>query len=113
MKTGKQLIAEEREKVLKTISKEDDLIANQWEQLSGGARILSEDYKQDSTKRWDLEFFSRPHGWDTKQWQKMCAKPYLERLIIAGQLYLAEADRCKAMADKIAKQLDFDRLTNR
>lgn len=109
MKTGKQLIAEEREKVLKTISKEDDIIANLWGQLSAGAKILSDSYKQDPIGSRILEF-SRPFGWDMQKWEKMCSKPYTERLVIAGQLYLAEADRCKAMADRIAKQLDIIRL---
>jgi len=35
----------------------------------------------------------RPAGWDFDIWVKMKAKPYKERLIIAGALLAAEIDR--------------------
>lgn len=104
MKPGKQLIAEERAKVLTKISREDDIIENQLGQLQSAANKLSNREMSEHDK------ILKPEGWDFRLWQKMCLKPYPERLVIAGQLYLAEADRCKAMADKIAKQLDIVRL---
>jgi len=37
--------------------------------------------------------FGKPEGWDEELWQKMCRKPYKERLAIAGALIAAEYDR--------------------
>lgn len=111
-KKGKQLIAEERAKVLKKISREDDIIENQLGQLSQAAGILTDHFPPISNLKPfpDLIKMWKPSGWDIELWRKMCAKPYIERLVIAGQLYLAEADRCKAMADKLAKLLDLANL---
>lgn len=104
MKPGKELIAEERAKVLTKISREDDIIANQLGELSEAAHILAD--KRIMPVGDEIKFL-KPAGWDIERWKMMCLKPYPERLVIAGQLYLAEADRCKAMAAKIAKQLDM------
>lgn len=40
-----------------------------------------------------------PDGWDFSDWQKMCSKPYRERLIIAGSLIAAELDRLNALEE--------------
>jgi len=103
MKPGKQLIAEERAKVLKKISREDDIIANVVGQLESAARKLS------NRQMSEHDMILKPQGWDSERWRMMYAKPYTERLVIAGQLYLAEADRCKAMALQMAKKLDLIR----
>jgi len=38
-----------------------------------------------------------PHGWDEGIWLKMIAKPYKDRLVIAGALIAAEIDRLQAI----------------
>ena len=38
-----------------------------------------------------------PVGWDKGIWMKMIAKPYAERLVIAGALIAAEIDRLQAL----------------
>lgn len=104
MKPGKQLIAEEREKVLSKISVDNDMLHHPFGQLASAAYFLSTGNATDYL--WEI---SLPAGWSMGLWKKLYTKSYQERLVIAGQLYLAEADRCKAMAQKMAKQLDLIR----
>jgi len=42
-----------------------------------------------------------PRGWDMKYWHTLCAKPYSERLIIAGSLVAAEIDRREYKTNQI------------
>lgn len=93
MKTGTQLITEERlEQIIKhgrTITK--DVIENDNNQLSVGAlMLLSVDYEE------GIDSESYPDGWDKDICLHMLNKPYKERLIIAGALIAAEIDRLQA-----------------
>lgn len=97
--SGEKLIAEEREKVLKRLSVEYDVQNNFDRQLSEAAKyILTSNYLEREAYR--------PIGFNIDSWRKMCRKSKIERLIIAGQFYLAEADRCKAMADEMAEEIN-------
>lgn len=97
MKTGIELIAEERreqiEKHGRTIRKDVEL--NNMAQLSFAAAILScpnpEQYQSKENN------YACPVGWDFNIWNKMRLKSYKERLIIAGALIAAEIDRLQAI----------------
>lgn len=83
MKTGVELIAIEREEQIekhgRTVDK-DVKFNNEFQLKNGAIELLSSD-------------FIRPGGWNKTTWDKMCTKPYKERLIIAGALLAAEIDR--------------------
>lgn len=94
MKTGIELIAEERreqiEKHGRTLA--GDVITNTDNQLSAAASILAtKDWKCYDEEEVINDFC--PTGWDEQQWAKMVKKPHNERLIIAGALIAAELDR--------------------
>lgn len=82
---GITLIAKERleqlEKHNRTI--QYDFVTNKEGQLLVGAVSL---FIPDAEKE-------PPTGWDLELWQKMYAKSYKERLVIAGALITAELDR--------------------
>lgn len=88
MKTGIELIAEERGHQLTKYSLQDDLDINGGNQLAIGAmRLISG----------DIEVHQRvPEDWDWEQWERMCRKTYEERIVIAGALLAAELDRINA-----------------
>lgn len=88
MKTGVELISEERqEQILKhKRSVEEDVRLNTKGQLSVAAGILSQKFIPD-----DMDLI--PKEWNEIIWSKMLRKPYKERLIIAGALIAAEIDR--------------------
>ena len=92
MKTGIELIADEREEQIKKHGKTEDhdIEENYDRQLSQAASNLCNFnmYNQ------HIEG-SCPHGWDDNLWHKICTKSYKERLIIAGALIAAEIDRLK------------------
>lgn len=83
-KTGIELIAQERseqiEKHGRTIK--SDVDNNSAFQLAKGAAALLRP-----------SINAKPIGWDNKTWERMCSKPYKERMIIAGALIAAEIDR--------------------
>lgn len=90
METGIQLIAHERreqiEKHGRTIAR--DVVENYNEQLAiGAAMLLAAEWEE------GIDPESYPDGWDKEICNKMLAKPYKERLIIAGALIAAEIDR--------------------
>lgn len=91
MKTGIEAITQERQ-----------------EQLTKHNRTIEEDLKYNSNFPLPLTKaassltlqpiglgaeFGKPEGWDEAIWQKMCGKPYKERLAIAGAMIAAEYDR--------------------
>ena len=89
MKTGIELIAEERREQIEKHGRtvEYDLKVNDQEQLVLAATyIILKDWEEDT-------FLSAPDGWDSNVWKHICDKPYQERLIIAGALIAAEIDR--------------------
>ncbi len=89
MKTGIELIAEERQEQItkhgRTI--EADVVTNSDYQLRIAAMRMIGD-------RGD---YPAPDGWDKAIWDKMQGKPKLERLIIAGALIAAEIDRLQSL----------------
>lgn len=94
MKTGIELIAEERreqiEKHGRTI--ENDVRTNGMCQLSDAAGHLSLNDWICNDVEGMVKWYT-PFGWDEELWRKMLLKPYKERLIIAGALIAAEIDR--------------------
>lgn len=44
-----------------------------------------------------------PFGWDAKIWEKMCRKPYIERLAIVGAFCAAEIDRLEKIKADFAQ----------
>lgn len=94
MKTGIELIAEERkeqiEKHGRTIKK--DVQFNDSEQLSMAAEMLLAVSHEEG-----IDPASYPDGWDYDICQKMISKPYKQRLIIAGALIAAEIDRLQSL----------------
>ncbi len=97
MKNGIELIAAERQEQIEKHSRiiEDDVRYNSHYQLSIGAELLLQilnDVEFEDLENFD-EISLPPHGWKKKTWDKMCRKPYKDRLIIAGALIAAEIDR--------------------
>lgn len=105
MKSGIELIAEERQEQIKkhgrTIELDVKYNHGQYEkdgeqfnlpQLPHAAGQLM--YHDDDVFRDHYEHkLFHPHDWDSELWLKMMGKPYKERLIIAGALIAAEIDR--------------------
>jgi len=91
MKTGIELINDERnEQIDKHVrALEYDASFNTDCQLGTAACTLA--YEEIEA----LPIFP-PTNWDEDLWAKMIAKPYKERLIIAGALIAAEIDRVNA-----------------
>ena len=92
MKTGIELISEERQEHFKRHGQtiENDVKFNNLEQLALAASILAiKDI--DKMRPTPLDYY--PAGWNIGQWGYMVKKSYKERLIIAGALIAAEIDR--------------------
>lgn len=96
MKTGIELIAEERKRQIEKLdlSVAQDARVNSDGQLYLAASALA--YR-------DIEVFDMRNetfeGWNLERWQKMHDKPHRERLIIAGALIAAELDRLNHVND--------------
>jgi hypothetical protein len=89
-KTGIELIAIERKEQIEKHGRtiERDVRENQANQLPLGAlMLLSSDYEE------GIDPASYPDGWDKGICEKMLAKDYIDRLVIAGALIAAEIDR--------------------
>ena len=90
MKTGIELIADERVEQIKkhgrTIEKDREF--NTDNQLSTAACVLCYSEIEDIDQRNEP-----PTNWNLEAWHKMHDKPYKERLVIAGALIAAELDR--------------------
>lgn len=95
MKTGAEQITALREKQTQVLGKtvEFDLIVNQSGQLRFAATTLSsyENLHLIADPR-NYETY-RPQGWDKQVWIKLCRKPFVERVAIAGSFLAAEVDR--------------------
>jgi len=85
--TGIELITRERKEQIEKHGRtiEDDVAYNNQNELIMGAMALLTD-----------DGMRMPAIWDMVVVQKMCAKPYKERLIVAGALIAAEIDRIQA-----------------
>jgi prophage tail gpP-like protein len=94
MKTGIELIAEERnEQVFKhNCSVKYDAENNKDMQLSKAAQRLIMPYTH-----WKTTIC--PNKWPKLIWRKMVQKEYKDRLIIAGALIAAEIDRLQYLED--------------
>lgn len=89
MKTGIELIEQEREEQLNKHGRsvELDVTYNDDNQLARAAvRLIEDDWCIGIQK-------SPPEGWHPKIWDHMIKKSYKDRLIIAGALIAAEIDR--------------------
>jgi hypothetical protein len=80
---------------------EHDAEFNGENQLARAAAFLSQPDFSSFTP--DTLIFHTPSGWDYHDWEKMCSKPYKERLVIAASLLVAEVDRL----DFMEKNPDF------
>ena len=91
MKTGIELIAEEREEQINKHGRtiDSDRENNKAYQLTEAAAILSTEMFRSSKKR----FAAMPDEWDDEICLKMCRKDRKQRLIIAGALIAAELDK--------------------
>jgi len=91
MKTGIELIAEERQEQIEKHGRsvEQDVKNNKALQLSAAASVLIHHDIRTPRKRLAI----MPTSWDDDICFKMCKKEYKERLIIAGALIAAEIDR--------------------
>lgn len=92
MKTGIELIAQERQEQIEKHGRsiQEDVECNTNNQLPFAAMQLIEG---GLTTR-----LQTPSEWDDDSWQKMADKSYKERLIIAGALIAAEIDRIQNIA---------------
>jgi len=102
MKTGVQLITEEREKQISKhgFTGEHHFNHPEWydkKQLILASQILlTETIDSERIKK----YFLFPKNWDAEWFQNLCDRPYKERIIIAGALIGAEIDRLNYENDK-------------
>lgn len=97
MKTGIELIAIERQEQVEKHHRsiKQDVAMNDSAQLSFAAALLS--CPDPELMGFDPASDSgRPDNWDKKLFNKMMAKPYKDRLVLAGALIAAEIDRLNA-----------------
>jgi hypothetical protein len=100
MKTGVELIAEERQEQIEKHNRtiESDVEQNDYYQLSKAASILC--LHEDNYGCNEVDDFVEdycPDDWKKELWRKMLEKPYKERLKIAGALIAAEIDRLQSL----------------
>jgi hypothetical protein len=92
MKTGIELIAEERREQVEKHNRsiENDVFLNSGfeKPLTKAASMLSVEHLTSN-----IIYFGCPENWSPSIWEKMCKKPYKERLVISGALLAAEIDR--------------------
>ena len=100
--TGANLIMTKRERHI-TKHKRTQQYDLQWDkgQLVKAARVLSWEKVLDRESYMQLV----PEGWDTALWMKMCNKPTLDRIVIAGSFLAAEADRLLNMGHQLGKDI--------
>lgn len=95
MKTGIELIAEERQEQIekhgRSISQDVTYNSGLEKPLTKAAAALTMEHGNSLAMQ-----TMRPQNWDAEIWNKMMSKPYKERLIIAGALIAAEIDRVQA-----------------
>ena len=93
MKTGIELIDEERREQVEKHNIENDVLLNSGfeKPLTKAASMLSVEHMTSN-----IIYFGCPENWSPSLWEKMCNKAYIERLIIAGALIAAEIDRVQA-----------------
>lgn len=97
MKTGIELIAEERQKQINKHGYTGKHHADHPEwyeqyQLQHAAHGLLADELYEQAETYDQV----PHNWDEERWEDLCRRSRTERLIISGALIAAELDRLNA-----------------
>lgn len=102
MKTGIELISEERNKQIEKhqYSIENDLLLNDlWQLTDASNKLLDPPRRCFDGVSMSLGSIRTnndkepPIGWNEESWSKLLTKEYKERLIIAGALIAAEIDR--------------------
>jgi len=90
--TGIELIAQERKEQIEKhgISVDEDVKTNEAGELKSAAFSLIGVTDSEALPKYN------PWPWDKERWGKICAKPYKERLVVAGALIAAEIDRLQA-----------------
>lgn len=94
MKTGIELIAEERQEQIVKHGYSMERDAKLYSHETGNNSPIT--YLADLLLKKSITEFGKkfnPFKWDAVIWDKMVNKPYKERLIIAGALIAAEIDR--------------------
>lgn len=97
MKTGIELIAEERQEQIQKHGY--DAYHDDEYESDGELRMAAEAAIEGS----DGDF---PAHWERTVINNICLKPYKERLIIGGALYMAERDRIDRRIKEIAAHID-------
>ena len=99
MKTGVLLIAEEREHQISKHGFTGEHHANNplWYDENQLIRAAWGLCNYDKDQLTAIYRDTKPLNWDKEWWQRMCDKPKLERLIIAGALIAAEIDRLQSL----------------
>lgn len=113
MKTGIELIAEERQEQIEKHGRtveldakynhgqyvKDDEQFNNPQLIAAASMLIHQD--DDPFRDHYIRDIFIPHGWNKDIWLKMMDKPYKERIIIAGALIAAEIDRIQySLTDK-------------
>jgi len=93
MKTGTELIAEERQKQIDKYGFTGEHHANHPEWYQDNQLVLAAKWLQNT----EIRSVWFPDNWDQEWFHRLTVKPYKERLIIAGALLAAEVDRLQAI----------------
>jgi len=106
MKTGTELIMNERAHQIVNHGRtaRHDFLNNKHGELIHAAREMS---IPNLVITPEYLVASRPKEWSASMWEKMCGKPYIERLVIAGALIAAEIDRLIMQKDE-----EFENILN-
>jgi len=92
MKSGTELIAEERQEQIEKHGR--TIVSDKAQNSSYQLSIAASKMLAYPAEAHNVEV--PPNGWDVDLYKKMREKPYKERLIIAGALIAAEIDRLQA-----------------
>lgn len=103
MKSGIELIAEERQEQLtkhKRTIESDVALNNNGQLIDAATQLINIDKRADPMAKALSRLggskvigFTPPINWNVEIFSKMIGKPYKERLIVAGALIAAELDR--------------------
>lgn len=97
MKTGIELIAQERQEQIEKHGRtleHDATVNDDGQMIDAAIQLLAVEYNEG----WDS--YNTPPGWDKEIMTKMIGKPLKDRLIIAGALIAAEIDRLNSQESK-------------
>jgi hypothetical protein len=97
MKTGIELISNERQRVIGLgVTVEHDVENNANKQLIEAISLLVADGGRDVQDNFlyeKMRLEAPPSGWNPKAWEELSKSDYTSRLIAAGQMIAAEIDR--------------------